>query len=67
MSKYVLYEDPNGNMLFTKEELVKNDSNLLAPFENKNPTLVIEADDDNDAVTKLNGHMLLRGSKQQQK
>ena len=61
--KYVLYEGPNGNMLFTKEEIVKNDPNLLVMFENKTPTLTIEADDDNEAVTKLNGHMMIRGAK----
>jgi len=62
MEKYVLYEGVNGNMLFTKEKIVKANPNLLTPFENKTPTLTVEASDDNDAITKLNGHMALRGA-----
>lgn len=62
--KYVLYEGPGGSVLFTKEELVKANPNLLNPFENKNPTLTIEADNDNDAITQLNGHMMIRKATQ---
>jgi len=61
MARYVLYEGENGNMLFTKEESVRSHPNLLEPFTNKQPTFSVEAEDDNDAVTKLNGHMMLRG------
>jgi hypothetical protein len=63
--KYVLYEGQNGDMLFTREELVKANPSLLTPFENKTPTLTIEAEDDNDAITKLNGHMMMRGAQKQ--
>ena len=63
MAKYVLYEGQNGDMLFTKEEKVKENPNILAPFTNKQPTLTIEASDDNDAITQLNGQMMLRGQK----
>ena len=61
--KYVLYEGNNGDMLFTKEELVKSNPNLLIPFTNKTPTLVVEADNDNDAITQLNGHIMIRTAK----
>jgi len=61
--KYVLYEGKNGDMLFTREEFVKKNPNLLSPFENKTPTLVIEASDDGDAIVKLNGNMMMRGQK----
>jgi len=60
--KYVLYEGSAGSVLFTREELVKENPGLLTPFENKTPTITIEADDDNDAITKLNGHMMSRGA-----
>ena len=63
--KYVLYEGPGGNILFTKEEYVIANPNLLAPFENKTPTMTIEASDDNEAITKLNGHMMMRGAQKQ--
>jgi len=58
--KYVLYEGENGDMLFTKENLVTPE--LLKPFTNKTPTLTVEADDDNDAITKLTGHIMTRGA-----
>ena len=61
--KYVLYEGSGGDMLFTREDKIKENPGLLTPFENKAPTLVIEADDDNDAIMKLNGHMMMRGEK----
>ena len=67
MAKYVLYEGGNGDMLFTREEKVKENPGILAPFANKQPTLTIEAVDDNDAVTKLNGHMMMRGANAQNK
>jgi hypothetical protein len=61
--KYVLYERENGDMLFTKAESIKVNPNLLVPFENKTPTVVIEADNDGDAVAKLNAHILTRAKK----
>ncbi len=61
--KYVLYEGPNGNMLFTKEELVKANPNLLNPFENKNPTLEIDAENDNEAIQQLNTIIMSRNQK----
>lgn len=64
MAKYVLYEGQNGDMLFTREEKVRENPGILAPFANKQPTLTIEASDDSDAILKLNGHMMMRGSQQ---
>jgi len=61
--KYVLYEGGNGDMLFTKEEEVKNNPHILEPFANKTPTLTIEAIDDGDAVQQLNAHIMLRAAK----
>ena len=58
--KYVLYEGENGDMLFTKEEKVKENPNILAPFTNKTPTWTIEAEDDGAAITLLNAHMMVR-------
>jgi hypothetical protein len=60
--KYVLYEGSGGDMLFTREEHVRANPGLLTPFENKTPTMTIEASDDNEAITKLNGHMMVRGA-----
>ena len=54
MTKYVLYEGSNGDMLFTKEENVKNHPALLDPFTNKQPTFSVEADNDSDAIAKMN-------------
>ena len=56
--KYVLYEGANGDMLFTKEESVSANPNLLDPFTNKIPTWTTEADDDNSAITLLNAHIM---------
>lgn len=59
--KYVLYEGKNGDMLFTREDKVKeNMPKILEPFENKNPTWTCEANSDNDAITLLNAHMMAR-------
>jgi len=58
--KYVLYEGAGGNMLFTREEKVIENPDLLTPFENKTPTFSVEASDDNEAIKKLNDHMLSR-------
>ncbi len=55
--KYVLYEGGNGDMLFTREEIVNsNKESILAPFENKNPTWTVEADDDASAVALMNSY-----------
>jgi len=58
--KYVLYEGNNGDMLFTKEDEVKNNPHILDPFPNKTPTFTVEAADDGDAVTKLNEFIMSR-------
>jgi hypothetical protein len=58
--KYVLYEGKDGAMLFTKEESIKSNPSLLAQFENKSPTLTIEASDDGAAVAELNTLLLIR-------
>ena len=58
--KYVLYEGKNGDMLFTKEENIKTNPGLLAKFENKTPTLTVDADDDGRAVAELNTKLLIR-------
>ena len=58
--KYVLYEGGNGDMLFTKEEEVKKNPNVLDYFENKTPTWSTEAEDDSSAVTLLNAHMMAK-------
>jgi hypothetical protein len=63
--KYVLYEGGNGDMLFAKEEDVKNNQNLLTPFTNKAPTWTTEADDDNSAITLLNAHIMARSVQKQ--
>lgn len=60
--KYVLYTGNGGDMLFTKEENVKAKPELLNPFVNKTPVLVVEAEDDNEAVTKLNEYMTSKGN-----
>lgn len=65
MAKYVLYEGENGNMLFTKEEYVKANPNLLKPFNKKQPTWTCEADNDNSAVTLLNAQMMTKAAKAQ--
>lgn len=61
--KYVLYEGNNGDMLFTKEEEVKNNPHILDPFPNKTPTFTVEAADDGDAVMQLNAHIMTRVKK----
>jgi len=61
--KYVLYEGNNGDMLFTKEEEVKNNPHILEPFPNKTPTFTVEAENDGDAVAQLNAHIMLRVKK----
>jgi len=62
--KYVLYEGGNGDMLFTREEIVSaNRETILAPFENKTPTWTVEANDDSSAVTLLNAHMMAKSVK----
>ncbi len=61
--RYVLYEGQNGDMLFTKEELVKANPNLLQPFEKKSPTLVIDAANDNEAIQQLNTIIMSRNQK----
>lgn len=61
--KYVLYEGNNGDMLFAKEVDVAKNPKVIEHFANKTPTLTIEAEDDNDAITKLNGHMMIREKK----
>lgn len=62
--KYVLYEGGNGDMLFTKEEIVTaNSPGILEPFTNKTPTWTCEAKDDNSAVTLLNAHVMARSVK----
>lgn len=44
-------------MLFTREEIVNsNKESILAPFENKNPTWTVEADDDASAVALMNSY-----------
>ena len=58
--KYVLYEGVGGNMLFTREEKVIENPDLLTPFENKTPTLSVEAADDSDAIQRLNEFMSSR-------
>jgi len=55
--KYVLYEGNNGDILFTKEEYIKNNPSLLEPFQNKKPTFVVEATNDNEAILALNNYM----------
>lgn len=60
--RYILYEGPGGNILFTREEFVRANPDLLTPFENKTPTITIEANDDNEAVTKLNNHMMSKSA-----
>lgn len=61
--KYVLYEGNNGDMLFTKEEEVKNNPHILDPFPNKTPTFTVEAVDDGDAVAQLNAYIMTRVKK----
>ena len=62
--KYVLYEGENGDMLFTREEIVNvNKETILTPFTNKTPTWTVESDDDSSAVTLLNAHMMVRSVK----
>jgi len=63
MPKYVLYEESNGDMLFTKEENVNKNPNLLEPFTNKKPTFSIESDNDGDAIIKMNEFIALRALK----
>jgi len=58
--KYVLYEGKNGDMLFTKEELVIANPSLLAPFENKQPTFTTEANDDSEAISMMNAFIASR-------
>ena len=62
--KYVLYEGHSGDMLFTKEEKVRENPSVLEPFENKNPTFTVDAADDGEAVLKLNEFIMSRGPKQ---
>lgn len=52
--KYVLYEGQNGDMLFTREEKVRENPTILEPFTNKTPTFTVDAVDDGEAVLKLN-------------
>ena len=59
--KYVLYEGQSGDMLFTKEDKVRENSGILEPFANKNPTFTVEANDDGEAVLKLNEFIMSRG------
>jgi len=63
--KYVLYEGANGDMLFAKEEDVKNNPNVLNPFTNKTPTWSTEAQDDNSAITLLNAHIMEKSVQKQ--
>lgn len=63
MAKYVLYEGNNGDMLFTKEENVVKHPKLLDPFTNKQPTFTTEADNDSDAVTRMNEFFASRALK----
>lgn len=63
MAKYVLYEGQNGDMLFTKEENVKKHPKLLDPFTNKKPTFTTEANNDNDAIAKMNEFFASRAAK----
>jgi len=59
--KYVLYEGENGDMLFTREEIVNaNKETILTPFTNKTPTWTTEAENDGDAITLLNAHMITK-------
>lgn len=58
--KYVLYEGDNGDMLFTKEEEVVKNPNVLDYFVNKTPTWTTEANDDSSAVTLLNAFIMAR-------
>lgn len=60
--KYVLYTGNGGDMLFTKEENVRANPGLLNPFTNKTPVLVVEAEDDNEAITKLNEYVASKGN-----
>jgi hypothetical protein len=62
--KYVLYEGQGGDMLFTKEEKVKENPSVLEPFTNKSPTFTVDADNDGEAVLKLNEFIISRGPKQ---
>jgi len=64
MAKYVLYEGENGNMLFTKDEIVKSVPDLLKSFDKKQPTWTCEAENDNSAVTLLNAHMMARSAQE---
>lgn len=64
MTKYVLYEGPNGDILFTKDELVRANPNLLNKFDNKNPTWSCEAENDNSAIGLLNAQMMERMARQ---
>jgi len=61
--KYVLYEGNNGDMLFTKEDEVKNNPHILEPFSNKTPTFTVEAENDGDAVAQLNAYIMTRVKK----
>ncbi len=60
--KYVLYEGSNGDMLFTKEENVIKQPSLLEPFPNKKPTFTVDAENDNDAISKMNEFITSRAS-----
>ena len=60
--KYVLYEGENGDMLFTKQELIT--PSVIKPFENKTPTWTCDANDDSNAITLLNAHMMAKSVKQ---
>ena len=59
--KYVLYEGENGDMLFTREDKIKENPSVLNQFVNKNPTFEVEALSDGDAVSRLNEFIKARG------
>lgn len=60
--KYVLYLQ-ESNILFTREELVTQNQNVLAPFENKTPVWTVEASDDSSAIAMFNAFMSTQPSK----
>lgn len=56
--KYFLYEEQNGDILFTKKENIRLYSNLLDNFTNKVPTFSVETSSDEEAIRHLNSFMV---------
>lgn len=58
--KYLLYEGENNSILFSREDKIAASPGVLEPFTNKAPTFTVEADNDSEAIQRLNEFMASR-------